>query len=500
MAAVGGGVAGSLTFERQPLLLLPWLAWIPLVVLVPQRRAGWWGWLHGVVYWLCGLWWLVDTVVAFGGLPRPLAWVLLTLLALYLGLYHALFALLGRRLWQRGLLSSLLALPALWVAGEWARGWALGGFPWNLAAYAWVEVPGALPLAGWIGAFGVSYLVLFANVGLARAALTRRPTVALLAVLVPLLFLALAGRWAGVGPVEARVPRQVEILQPNISVDVADREAVWANYRKLIGFSQRACEGTPKLLLWPESAAWPFLWEHAPHLRQDIAQLNDRACTVVLNSAMAAEGGSYYNTALLVAPPDGAMARYDKRQLVPWGEHVPLKEILPFVGKLARQAGDFLPGREVALLPWGEEQIGMAICYEVIFPAAVAAQVRAGATVLATITNDAWYGDTAAPWQHFRAARFRAAENQRPMLRAALTGVSGLIDARGQVVAQLGVGEEGALAGQVFGRHALSLYSRTPWLVPWASLLLAAFAIVRPPRAARQPATVRDVDVEEPRS
>lgn len=125
----------------------------------------------------------------------------------------------------------------------------------------------------------------------------------------------------------------------------------------------------------------------------------------------------------------------------------------------------------------------MAICYEVIFPELVAEQVRAGASLLVTVTNDGWYGDTAAPWQHFRAARFRAAENRRPLLRAALSGVSGIVDARGRLRGRLGVGEAGVLEGAVRGGRALSPYSRAPWLLPSIAALAVAFAIV--PRRRR---------------
>jgi apolipoprotein N-acyltransferase len=145
--------------------------------------------------------------------------------------------------------------------------------------------------------------------------------------------------------------------------------------------------------------------------------------------------------------------------------------------KLARNAGDFLAAERLTLLPWGGERIGMAICYEVVYPAEVADLARAGATLLVTITNDAWYGDTAAPWQHFRAARFRAAENRRPLLRAAITGVSALVAPDGSVQAQIGVFKEGVIRGWVIGRTRLTPYARLPWLFPLLSTAVAAFAV-----------------------
>ncbi len=148
-------------------------------------------------------------------------------------------------------------------------------------------------------------------------------------------------------------------------------------------------------------------------------------------------GERVYNSAFTVGP-GGRATRYDKRHLVPFGEYVPLAGVFSFVDKLARNAGDFATADRLVLLPWGRERIGMAICYEIVFPAEVAATVADGATLLATITNDAWYGDTAAPWQHYAAARFRAAENRRPLVRAAITGVSAVVAPDGRERARPG--------------------------------------------------------------
>jgi len=145
--------------------------------------------------------------------------------------------------------------------------------------------------------------------------------------------------------------------------------------------------------------------------------------------------------------------------------------------KLARNAGDFVAGSSPALLQWGDQMIGAAICFEIVFPAAVAEQVRQGATLLVTLTNDAWYGDTWAPWQHYRAARFRAAENRRTLLRAAITGVSAIIAPDGSEQRRLGVGEEGVLGASVTGRSGLTPFSRAPWLVPLLCCLGGGFAI-----------------------
>ena len=191
----------------------------------------------------------------------------------------------------------------------------------------------------------------------------------------------------------------------------------------------------------------------------------------------AGAGEVYYNSAYLV-DPGGIAARYDKRHLVPFGEYVPLARVFTFLGTLARNAGSYTAARDLTLLPWDGERLGTAICFEVTFPGEVADLVAAGASVLVTITNDAWYGETSAPWQHFRAARWRAAETRRPLVRSAITGVSAFVRPDGSIERLLGPGEEGILASRVAGRHGSTPFVRAPWAVPALSGVLGAFAII----------------------
>jgi apolipoprotein N-acyltransferase len=483
LALAGGAVWAACQGERE-LLVAPWVALVPLFLLLDQRRPGRLGFLHGLATWLVGVWWIAPTLGTYGGLPRAASWLLLLAVASYLALYHAAFAALGARFWRLGGGFAWLGLPALWVALEWARGWLLTGFPWNLAAYAATPTPGALQLSSWIGAYGVSFVVVVANCGVALAVARRRLAPAAAAAGVALLLLALAGRWAGVRMEEEPHEtdgRPVRIVQPNIPIfpiapNLASSSAgaVWTGYQRLLRLSRAACDEPGALLVWPESASWPLSLEE-PQLRAEVEALAAAGCPVLLNSTREADG-RLYNAVFLVGP-GGARDYADKRHLVPFGEYVPLEGVLPFVGRLARAAGDFAPAEELRLLDWEDERLGLAICFEVIFPGEVAQAVRRGATVLVTVTNDAWYGPTSAPWQHFRAARWRAAENRRPLLRAAITGVSGLITADGSVAAQLGVGEEGILRGRVTGRRALSPFARAPWAVPALCVLAAALAV-----------------------
>ncbi len=497
--AAGGGVLWGLSFGRRPFGLVACFALVPLALLLEHRRAGWLCFLHGLAAWETSLYWIVPTLRRYGALSWPLAVLLASVLAAYLAIFHGLFGRLGGPLWRRWRGSpgrlwlgvALVALPALWVALEWLRTYFLGGFPWNLAAYSWIAVPGALPLAAFVGAYGISFLVMGVAVG-AAASVVRlaerrvrawRPLLAGLAL--PLLLLPAAGRWSVRRTVEERQHTALrglpfDLLQPNIPNQVGfDLQLALRDYRKLTAMSYAACRpGT--LVVWPESAGWPFEYRRDPLIGQDLEALEARGCGVLFNTDSPLPGSEQaYNSAYLLAsgaPP----ARYDKRHLVPFGEYVPFEKVLFFAKTVARNIGQFRAADRLTLLPWRGELLGPAICYEVVFPEETAALTQAGATILVTITNDGWYGDTAAPWQHLRAARFRAAENRRPMVRAAITGVSAVIAPDGSLRGEMEVGEQGDLRAVVAGERSMTPYARWPWLPPLgaSAIALAACAAV----------------------
>jgi apolipoprotein N-acyltransferase len=494
LIALAGGALWGLCFGRDPLSVASWLALAPLFFLLSARRAGLLAFLHGLVGWMVGLSWIPGTLVTYGGISPVVAWPLMSLLAAYLAAFQGIFGWLGAPLWRHRPWLCLLALPALWVGLEWLRTWLFGGFPWNLAAYAWVDVAGALPLSAWIGAYGISFLVVLASLGAAAAFQARRWEPLAVCWLVPLLLLPMAARWShrralaelemaqGVGGVGV----SVRLLQPNIPNLVGwDPVVVGNNYRKMMRLSEDNCQ-PGSLVVWPESAAWPFSYQGDPTFARDLHTLVETGgCTVLFNSSHPV-GDAFYNSAYLLST-GGTLARYDKRHLVPFGEYIPFKGLFSWMDKLARNAGDFRHADAVTLLPWGDEKIGMAICYEVVFPEEVAQLTEAGATLLVTITNDAWYGDTSAPWQHFRAARFRAAENRRPLLRAAITGVSALVGPDGSVWEEIGVFQEGVIRSRVVGKKGLTPYARAPWLTPALCTLVALGAIAWAWREYRRP-------------
>ncbi len=506
LLALAAGLLWGAAFGRTPWLISGWLVLAPLIVLLGHPKAGRLAFIHGVAAWTLGLAWIPGTLIGFGGLPKPVAILCLLILASYLALFQLAFARFGRALWLRGGASALLGLPALWVALEWLRGHLIGGFPWNLAAYAWVDVPGALPLSAWIGAFGLSFLVLFSNVGVALAWTGKSLRPLGLAVLVPLLLLGVAGRaghrWLLTHHIERMEAgdfgRPVRIVQPNLPIRKDwDAEQAYRDYRKAIDLASESCE-PGALVVLPESALWPFSYERDPVVKSDLLGLVARGCSVIFNGQGDAGGTATFNSAYLLAPSAGqapAVSRYDKRHLVPFGEYIPFSAVLGWVGRMARGIGEYTPGTAATLLSWNRgpegsgsvigknppagDRIGMAICYEVVYPEEVAELSQAGATLLATVTNDAWYGDTAAPHQHLRAARFRAAENRKTLLRAGLTGISALIAPDGSERQRIALGTTGVIRSRVWGENEITPYARAPWLPPLLCSLGALFAIIR---------------------
>ena len=220
LLALSGGAVWGLCFGPRAWVVAPWVALIPLVLLLGQRRPVILGWVYGLGFWVCSIPWIVPTLQNHGQLPWWMAVLGLLALSAYLALFTALFAGLGAPIWRSRGLVALLGLPALWVMTEWLREVVFSGFPWNLAAYAWIDVPGALQLAAWLGPYGVAYLLVFCNVAVTICLVDRRWRTGVAAVGITWVILALAARWAVPGDPgrETANPISVRILQPNIGI------------------------------------------------------------------------------------------------------------------------------------------------------------------------------------------------------------------------------------------------------------------------------------------
>lgn len=461
-AALLSGVLLGLCFPNGSVVVFLPVALVPLLLALDGlgvRRAALLGGLFGVVFWLTVMPWITHVVHRFGGMSPPLALLALFLTAAGLALPMAGMTALAALAAPRSAAARLLVFPAAWVVQELFRTYAFSGFPWALAAYPLAPWPLLTQTAALGGAAFTSFLVVLVNAGFAEAVRPAGRRGAALGEVAAVVALSVAfGAVRLAAPLDlARGPGlRVLLVQPNIEQDVRHGSAdVVRIHEEVTGLTRALLRRAPSdLVLWPESAtllAWP--WSEG--LRDDLARLCRQERTALLfntvwSDAPSDDAAPYFNSALLVDGHGVVGEPYHKLRLVPFGEYVPLAALFRWVPQVSQAVpGSFTPGTRAIPLELSGVRLGGAICYEVVYPWIARAQVEAGADVLYTLTNDAWYGDGGAQEQHWQAAVFRAVETGRPLLRAAVTGISGWVDGRGRVLARLGPGARAGIAGRL---------------------------------------------------
>jgi apolipoprotein N-acyltransferase len=421
------------------------------------------GYACGVLWYLGTCYWVYDTMHQYGGLSAPVGLFVLLLFALYLGLYHGLFALLVSILAYRRASNrlALVSAPFLWVAVELART-RISGFPWDLLGITQVDNIPLTRVATVTGVYGLSFEIVLVNVGFAAAFLVhrgRRKTLMLASLAAALLLQA--GRWLALPPASA--DRTAMLLQQNLAAgpeawtDDETRAAI--REFSTLSWQPTGSNRPSDLIVWPESPA-PFQTnDHA--FREAISQLaRDSRAWMMIGSIGVDNPQTVFNSASLISPTGEWTARYSKIHLVPFGEYVPFASVFSFAGGLTEAVGNFTPGSLHEPLQAGDQRLGIFICYESIFPNEVRQLVAQGADVLVNISNDGWYGDSGAWAQHLDQARMRAIENNRWLLRDTNTGLTASIDPYGRVVSNLERHTRAALAAPYALTKVTTFYSR----------------------------------------
>ena len=449
LAAAAGSVAVLALPPFSVLIALP-VAFSVLYGLLQGRRtsvAFALGYAFGLGYFAFGISWIAESFYVeaerFGWLALPAVAGLSAGLAIFPAVAAAAFGASG----LNGLVG-VVAFAAFWTGAEWLRGHVLTGFPWNLAAYSVADWPALRQPAAWVGSYGLSFLAVLAAALPAVILGRQRPAKRLgaLAALVALIggaWMAGQARMAATAPQAAGVP--LRIVQGNVP-----QKAKWDPARRT-EFVQRYLDlssrpGDFEVLLWPETA-FPGYLDESPEALESIARRLPESGVLLAGSPdrEVADGRTIYHNAIFAVDAEGrVLTEYKKHHLVPFGEYVPLSGWLP-IERLTEGLGDIAPGPGPRTLAIGAAPlVGVAICYEAIFPGhAVDDTIRPD--WIFNATNDAWFGTSIGPWQHLASARMRAVEEGLPMVRAANTGISAVIDAYGQSQAQLGLGETGVL-------------------------------------------------------
>jgi apolipoprotein N-acyltransferase len=471
LLALLSGALLALSFPSPGISPLAWCAFVPLFVAsagASPKLTFKLGFIAGLAAYAGVLYWVNIVMITYGKLPAPVSGLLYLTLVAYLALYPGLVLWLTRQGEGKGI-SALCSFPVLWVAGELVRSYLLTGFPWADLGYSQYRTLPLIQIADLTGVYGVSFLVAFANVVFYRMWVWFRrkeapyPVRGFLALLV-LLAATLGYGLNDLNRVESGQLQRVLLVQGNIPQDVkwdpAFEESTVATYERL---SRKGCQSAGTLVVWPESAL-PFFFQSEPAYAARVTSLAAelKSCLVTGSPAYEKSGEftSYLNSAFLISPTGAVIGRSDKLHLVPFGEYVPLAGLFPFVNKLVAGIGDFSPGRSALPLETTGGKIGVLVCFEGIFPEIARSYVQAGAGILVNITNDAWFGKSSAPYQHLSMTVFRAVENRVPLVRAANTGISAVIDSKGHIRGMTHLFEEATLGAQVRRGEGGTFYSR----------------------------------------
>jgi len=480
--AISSGFLLTMSFPKIGISWLAWFALVPLLVSIRNlspKNSFYVGFCAGLAHYLTLMYWLVYTMSTYGHLPIYLCVAILLLLSVYLALYFAVFSMAFVRLCPNPFFC-LFVGPLVWVSLEYIRSFLFSGFPWELIGYTQFTKLPIIQISDIFGVYGVSFFVVLSNVTvfLAYLYLTRtdwqntkvntRLTVGSIMTFV-LIFCSVwfygKMKIQSIGNLISSSPStRVTIVQGNIDQDKKwDPAFQKTSAKKYVKLSLSAKKQKPNLVVWPETAT-PFYFLHNVELSNIVQKgIADVGTDFLIGSPSFRPRLNvieYYNSAFLVGPAGNVYGKYDKAHLVPFGEYVPFKEWLPFLGKMVASVGDFHRGQKGHTIQWGRYRIGIQICYEIIFPNLSRAMTKNNAALLINITNDAWYGRSSAPYQHFSMAIFRAVENRRSLIRSANTGISGFIDPSGKVVASTPLFQDAVMTRAVPILNETSLYSR----------------------------------------
>jgi apolipoprotein N-acyltransferase len=448
--AIASGLMLTASFPPGPLDWMAWLALVPLLWSLKDEtpvRAFKLGLATGFAHYLTLIYWIVVVLKHYGGLPLMISLGVLLIFCSYLSLYPALFSYLIIRI--KGFRRSVFTVAAVWVCTEYLRANFLSGFPWCLLGYSQYKHIGLIQITDIVGVYGLSFLILLSNAliyvllfdrqSIGKMFL-RRDVPILIVMAVFVLFYGYNRLSETTTAGRDRNSMRVAVIQGDI-----DQSVKWdpAYQEKTINIYERLTRTTrpfkPNLVVWPETAL-PFFFQGNREMSPRIIRLAvSLGSDLIFGSpAYKEEKGvvDYYNRAYALSSNGRVTGFYDKVHLVPFGEYVPLKRILPFVHRLVPAAGDFASGKEITPLRLPDVSAGILICFEAIFPALSREQTKKGAEILVNLTNDAWFGMTSAPHQHLSMAVLRSVENRRPMVRAANTGISAMISPRGEILSK----------------------------------------------------------------
>lgn len=497
LPALISGALLVLAFPVFDLYLLAWVAFIPLLLSLWKKSPGEAfraGFVFGLVYFFGTLYWIYHSINFYGGVSFVASISIVLLFCCYLSIYPAVFAYFFSSFIKKTRLPALLIGPVLWVVLEFMRSYAFTGFPWSSIGYSQYKFLPVIQVSDITGVYGISFLVLAFNCAvvdglLLKARVRKMPLFPLSYSVIGFIIFFIAivssigyGFWR-LGQDRPGHTVKAGLVQGNIEQDQkwdpAFQKYVMDTYFAL---SREAAGRSPDLIIWPETAV-PFIFGEDKENTEQLIRFEKTLNTYllfgsVLEKKTSSEQISLTNSVLLLDKEGKIIYQYDKIHLVPFGEYVPLRRFLFFVDKLVAGIGDYVPGDQYikAETPFGS--FAPVVCYEIIFPGLVRKFYSKNGDFIVTVTNDAWFGKTAGPYQHFSMAVFRAIENRKPVMRSANTGISGFIDSNGRIIKRTELFQRQVLTGEIKTDNTLTFYSRYGDLFTYFCMVISAVLLI----------------------
>lgn len=439
--AVLSGMLSFLAFPPYEFAFLGWVCLVPFFLIFKFqnsfKESFFYGFLAGIVFFGGLLYWLVNVTV-----PGMIV------LVLFLSLFYGIFGVCTRFVFKFSM--DFLMLPFIWVILEYARGFIFTGFPWGYLGYTQYQSLNLIQIADFTGIYGVSFLVVIFNAAVAAIFLRSKRKVTYMVVALLFIILSISYSIYKFNNYYVSGEFRVSVVQGNIPQELKwDSAFAEGNITKYMDLTEKTIEDSPDLIIWPETS-YPYLVENVNDI-SEISEFSEGNKTSLLLGVVRQEKDDYFNSAVLFDDKGEISGTYKKTHLVPFGEYIPFKKSFSFLREyIDKPIGDFSRGESYDIfsvksvrLNSTEQRMtrmtkfykfGVLICFEDIFPYIARNLVRQGADFIVNITNDAWFGKTAAARQHLQASVFRAIENRVPLIRAANTGVSGFIDSTGEIL------------------------------------------------------------------
>jgi apolipoprotein N-acyltransferase len=477
--ALISGILVVLSFPSFDFYPLAWIALVPLLVALWDKKAKeafLFGFVFGLTYFFGSLYWIYHSINHYGGFSFAASILVVLLFCCYLSLYPALFAYCYVSIMQKTRLPALLIAPFIWVVLEFVRSYAFSGFPWSSIGYSQYLFLSIIQISDITGIYGISFLIVAVNgaitdIFLLKRRIKEKPlfpffyTVLGFLGLVCLLAVSIVyGLW------RLEQKREGSLITASAVQGNIEQEFKWEpafqNHVMETHFalSEEASKSRPDIIVWPETAV-PFYFNSDPVRSASLIDFQKNLDSYLLFGSVLVKDTEpknmlLSNSAVLLDRKGKKAYTYDKIHLVPFGEYVPFRNVLFFIDKLVVGVGDYMPGNFYRTADTEIGKFGTLICYEIIFPGLVRKFYTEGGDFMVTITNDAWFGNTTGPYQHFSMAVFRAIENRKPVIRSANTGISGFIDSNGAILSNTELFTRKILTETIKTDRTLTFYTK----------------------------------------